>query len=799
MPIERKLNDVNSMRSSVNVLGIILFSSLIFSQDTVHVNTNLFGLYKGLPILGGNLKPSIQPPWNQTDFLEHLSALQPQTLRWPGAEAANYFDWNKGTLMPCYKWTGVSYPFDHPDRDLCGQQNDLCNVDGSGVGSVQYPRSIQSELMNDTQRSANYVNNYASNYINVLKTIRENIDNKPLIPFFTLNVLSPEYHDPTSVIFDANCDVISDPVNTISQQLDSIAILSQGMDEIYIQLGNEPWYAKPYKETIWPNASAYFLKMIIIAQQIRSHPDPSIHNAKISLFADVHSDDIEDDDCINNNTSLRCAWNDSMHTILSSESAYNLFDAYSIHKYTGFKNIQIPDLDENCNPLEADWINYKIEEISNFNDCQMNYIIKWMIITRDQMFENFSGNNQYLGLYNSINGDASPKDIWITEYDIGLDDNDAFDKLYSNGWPHAIYNLYTTLKYIIEVPDIGVLIQNNILGYSGGYRLIDTYSYVDDEGTNNAKYHIYYDEGNEYRKLVSHKFIGLSPKGEATRILNELAWRNNNVTQIMLDPSEIDSTEIRGYQSTDSYYAKDIYGWSFDKGDYLFMNISTDTINIMLNMDNVVCSSYDFTIMGGDLYARNYQTESGSSLVYDTLSHNQVAIWEFDSENIVPSNIEQNHFSASYKMHISSGSLKDFHPTFNIPPNSVIQILKDNTFNENACDCDGNIDLGCGCGEDDSCLSINSITLPDQFSIQSIYPNPFNPITKITYGIPEYSNIQIIIFDLTGKQVASLINEPQSPGYHSINWNADYHPSGIYFVKMIADEYMNTQKLMLVK
>ena len=120
MPIERKLNDVNSMRSSVNVLGIILFLSLIFSQDTVHVNTNLFGLYKGLPILGGNLKPSIQPPWNQTDFLEHLSALQPQTLRWPGAEAANYFDWNKGTLMPCYKWTGVSYPFDHPDRDLCG-------------------------------------------------------------------------------------------------------------------------------------------------------------------------------------------------------------------------------------------------------------------------------------------------------------------------------------------------------------------------------------------------------------------------------------------------------------------------------------------------------------------------------------------------------------------------------------------------------------------------------------------------------------------------------------------------------
>ena len=74
------------------------------------------------------------------------------------------------------------------------------------------------------------------------------------------------------------------------------------------------------------------------------------------------------------------------------------------------------------------------------------------------------------GVYNSINGIALPKEIWITEYDMGLDDNDAFDKPYSNGWPHALYNLYTTLKYMTEVPNIDVLIQNYIVGYSGGYR-----------------------------------------------------------------------------------------------------------------------------------------------------------------------------------------------------------------------------------------------------------------------------------------------------------------------------------------
>jgi len=47
--------------------------------------------------------------------------------------------------------------------------------------------------------------------------------------------------------------------------------------------------------------------------------------------------------------------------------------------------------------------------------------------------------------------------------------------------------------------------------------------------------------------------------------------------------------------------------------------------------------------------------------------------------------------------------------------------------------------------------------------------------------------------------VASLINEFQTPGYHSVDWDADNHPSGVYFVKIVAGRYINTQKLMLIK
>ena len=96
-------------------------------------------------------------------------------------------------------------------------------------------------------------------------------------------------------------------------------------------------------------------------------------------------------------------------------------------------------------------------------------------------------------------------------------------------------------------------------------------------------------------------------------------------------------------------------------------------------------------------------------------------------------------------------------------------------------------------------LSIDETTSPTNYRIHSIYPNPFNLVTKIVYGLGSYTNVQISIFNISGKEVESLINEFQSRGYHSLDWNADNHASGVYFVKMITDEHINTKKLLLVK
>jgi len=89
--------------------------------------------------------------------------------------------------------------------------------------------------------------------------------------------------------------------------------------------------------------------------------------------------------------------------------------------------------------------------------------------------------------------------------------------------------------------------------------------------------------------------------------------------------------------------------------------------------------------------------------------------------------------------------------------------------------------------------------LPDNFALHQSYPNPFNPVTTIQYDLPEISNFSLIVYNIKGSEVAELYNGSQVPGYYTIAWDASEHPSGVYFVKLIAGDYISTQKLMLVK
>ena len=85
------------------------------------------------------------------------------------------------------------------------------------------------------------------------------------------------------------------------------------------------------------------------------------------------------------------------------------------------------------------------------------------------------------------------------------------------------------------------------------------------------------------------------------------------------------------------------------------------------------------------------------------------------------------------------------------------------------------------------------------YNLEAPYPNPFNPTTTISYSLPMQTKVSLTIYSLQGKEVKSLVNGIMDEGYHSLVWNSDGYSSGVYFIKMIAGEYIQTQKLIILK
>ena len=92
----------------------------------------------------------------------------------------------------------------------------------------------------------------------------------------------------------------------------------------------------------------------------------------------------------------------------------------------------------------------------------------------------------------------------------------------------------------------------------------------------------------------------------------------------------------------------------------------------------------------------------------------------------------------------------------------------------------------------------NNSTIND-FSLKNIYPNPFNPITNISYDIPEISNVKISVYNLNGQLISNLENKIHKPGQYNITWNAENYSSGTYIVKMVAGDFIDRQKIILIK
>ncbi len=92
-----------------------------------------------------------------------------------------------------------------------------------------------------------------------------------------------------------------------------------------------------------------------------------------------------------------------------------------------------------------------------------------------------------------------------------------------------------------------------------------------------------------------------------------------------------------------------------------------------------------------------------------------------------------------------------------------------------------------------------TLEVPAAFSLAQNYPNPFNPSTNIEFSLPEVHFVTLKIYDMLGKEIASLINKTMNAGTYTVQWNAANATSGVYFYRLTAGTYSITRKLMLLR
>jgi len=100
--------------------------------------------------------------------------------------------------------------------------------------------------------------------------------------------------------------------------------------------------------------------------------------------------------------------------------------------------------------------------------------------------------------------------------------------------------------------------------------------------------------------------------------------------------------------------------------------------------------------------------------------------------------------------------------------------------------------------------NIKEENILDNYSLSQNYPNPFNPITKIKFEVPLSKGglkgvVSLKVFDITGKEVATLVNEQLQPGEYEVTFDGKNLPSGVYFYKLITNGFIETKKMLMIK
>ncbi|MDZ7334377.1 MAG: T9SS type A sorting domain-containing protein, partial [candidate division KSB1 bacterium] len=96
------------------------------------------------------------------------------------------------------------------------------------------------------------------------------------------------------------------------------------------------------------------------------------------------------------------------------------------------------------------------------------------------------------------------------------------------------------------------------------------------------------------------------------------------------------------------------------------------------------------------------------------------------------------------------------------------------------------------------------VELPKEFALEQNYPNPFNPVTEIIFSVPKTEKVSLVIYDMLGRKVKTLIDKQVQPGVYSVYWDGTDESgvkvaTGVYLYRLQARNYSQVRKMVLIK
>lgn len=142
---------------------------------------------------------------------------------------------------------------------------------------------------------------------------------------------------------------------------------------------------------------------------------------------------------------------------------------------------------------------------------------------------------------------------------------------------------------------------------------------------------------------------------------------------------------------------------------------------------------------------------------------------------------------------LTNNSASSINPSVTVSNTSVYIAWSDNR--------DGNYEVYFKRNPTGNPLGINIISseIPEKFSLSQNYPNPFNPTTHVRFEISDLRFVKLIIFDNIGREISTLVNEHLQPGTYEVEWDGSNYSSGVYYYKLVAGEFIETKKMILIK